>query len=710
MPPAPRGSGTALVPATVESSQQENTDSSCEAHSAEPHGPLLDLPDNNAHRNHAEIGDLQALKHEHEAHRHGREGIESTEGPSSRVKQGKGVSNGEGPRRFVPEPFETSSRSSKDKAADEKPHIKFKPQLIETTHSSSADRKDSDSKTPRKFTPILIDTARRTRRAGESTPSSIDVDKTEQGYTHAAREHRQYITGVATPVELDEAVDAAAVSDQPAVREISPLDGSSQRKPSVHRQHSFRCPDLDTIESSESDVESDTSSAVDPVQASPITASDSSFNEYKHATRARESVDEKFSSYFLDLEAKRAEKRLREQALAAFPNPDFRERIDHYVDSDKDSDSDVSMEDEKFGRIGPLDRPDAAFPHPRTARRESTTKMPWEQLEMQQHAEKLEQERKANRITAKKPSDGPWWKPEPGLAPADHELRSMRNRARPPMLGSDLSFPRCRSPEQTRFDVTQGAAALRNQMCAERLVSQSKKSADGPALWCDASAMKDVVMTGTSSSSSGGPGGLWGGFCSESAKQAAGGLNAPMMPTGLVTPRSDSTDPFQRAFALPHTVEPETVAVQTPPTPEDEPQLSDNALPKHELVVTQDELEQTLETEYPDSFVTQVYNYLSLGYPSLARPFDEELSKITHLSIVELRADDAKARASPRGYIRLGADFEGGGGIEREESCKRWVALRRYVHEWARQEKNMRKDSGPGARSAMAARRGSWGH
>ena len=55
---------------------------------------------------------------------------------------------------------------------------------------------------------------------------------------------------------------------------------------------------------------------------------------YKEATRRRESVDDSSAGYLLELAAKAAEKQLREQALAAFPNSDFHEPVAHYVDHD----------------------------------------------------------------------------------------------------------------------------------------------------------------------------------------------------------------------------------------------------------------------------------------------------------------------------------------------------------------------------------------
>jgi hypothetical protein len=114
-------------------------------------------------------------------------------------------------------------------------------------------------------------------------------------------------------------------------------------------------------------------------------------------------------------------------------------------------------------------------------------------------------------------------------------------------------------------------------------------------------------------------------------------------------------------------------------------------------------LEQTIEEDFGDDFVTQVYNYLSLGYPSMARPFDEELSKISHISISELRHDDHLA--SSRGYIRLGKDGNLKDTEITEETCMRWRALRVYIQEWARQHPHMAEDE---ISRGTAVRKGSW--
>jgi len=117
-------------------------------------------------------------------------------------------------------------------------------------------------------------------------------------------------------------------------------------------------------------------------------------------------------------------------------------------------------------------------------------------------------------------------------------------------------------------------------------------------------------------------------------------------------------------------------------------------------------IEQTITEEFGDDFVTQVYNYLSLGYPSMARPFDDELSKISKISVYELRQDDHLAQS--RGYIRLGKDGNLKNSEITEETCMRWRALRVYIQEWARQHPGMAEDDFGIGGHGIAVRKGSW--
>ncbi|KAK0960869.1 hypothetical protein LTS01_020681 [Friedmanniomyces endolithicus] len=660
-------------------------------------------------------------------------------------------------RRFTPQLQETSAASSKDVTSEMPSHIRFLPEPMGTIHRTNRKAHGEDEghraetltkQAPRKFAPVLIDTAQRSRRAGDDEAGIQQAHKTGSGHSLNTREHQLHFRQNQTSAEDDTRSPAGShlISIPSELRrQLAPMDGSAPvRRPSVQpqRTHSFRCPELDTIESSESERGSNASSlSSSPSQGSPITASDSSSYPFtggpKHATRSRESVDENFSQYLLQLEAKKAEQRLRELAEGAFVNTDFHEPVQHYMNRDDDSDE---MEIE--------DRPvtydfeeDMELLAEMAARRESTAKANWEQEEMQRHHEQLEQERNAARVTDKpqpQPSQhSPWWNPAAalGLDYQDSEMRSMRDRARPPMLGADLIFPRCPSPDAARFDITQGHTALRNQMSYLASQASLTKTSDSSAagavgsLWQPRTAADPAPRTVTVITAPTSPKtptkGLWGGFCVDDGevRVSPSGLTAPPIPTGLLTPRAERrSNPFEDPFAsTPHT-SPENsagdsgVATPTPgPAPPTPPRSIQNGdLARLDSVLSAEEaLESLIESEFPDSFVTQVYNYLSLGYPALAKPFDEELAKISHVSILELREDDWKMRAGEgKGYIRLGEDFEGAGG-EGEGvvgvGCGRWRALKLYVREWARQDGRMVHDLGAGGGNfGTEARRGSW--
>jgi hypothetical protein len=372
--------------------------------------------------------------------------------------------------------------------------------------------------------------------------------------------------------------------------------------------------------------------------------------------------------------------------MAAFPNDDHHTPVDHFIDRDS--------EESEFGSEV-LD--------------ESTfTEIDWDLAAMRQHREALEQQQKAERErkklleaklnrdrdlasnacnnpvvslldqTSNKNIIGGWQK--------DSELDRMRKGARPPMLGGDIAFPRCASPERARFDPTQRCRSLRNSSH-----SGDQHHTDKSGLWCSKEPSETPCQTLTlwSNPPSRAPsrGGLWGGCCKDT------GSMHQSAPTGLMTPRIEIDNPLENPLAS----APPTTS-HFPPTPMSTPSFSHldpDAPPCY------------IEDEFTDDFVTQVYNYLSLGYPSIARNFDAELSKISHIPIEELRQDDHLNM--PRGYIRLGADGNLKDSDITEESCKRWRALRLYVKEWARQQPGM---AGGGRDEKMAGtgvRRGSWG-
>jgi hypothetical protein len=668
---------------------------------------------------------------------------------SSRSSRGNSADTMDKPKpksRFAPQPIETTQGSNRGRQKQGAAHIKFDLRTFAAQGSSSKKAgtavapHEPEPKTVRKFTPILLDTAKRSRRANDHNNASLSIaNRTEFGYKLAATEHRRHITGDVTPAvetsdndtEMKDAgkLDAAKLDRGLRLRPLSPMDGGSRPQGRfTERSHSFRCPELDTIESSESEPGSQSSSlSSSPAQGSPITASDSSYpNPYpgfKDATRVRESVDENFHNYLLKLEAKRAEERMREQALAAFPNSDFHEPVMHYMD-EEETESEHSVEDRPATWEGHDEEE-----YTKKIRRDST-KVSWEQLEMQRHAERMQQERMANQTTAKhhakQATEGPWWNPglTAGITPVDRDFRDMQDRARPPMLGDDITFPRCRSPSPARFDVTQGSTALRNQMCylTEHADSQRREEAEDeePHLWEGLQEAKtQFTSIRTPPATMGSPSqshkkGLWGGFCAFDDERHPGSLSPPVgAVSGLMTPRDETEqNPFEQNFKSPQSslvVDPEHPIIKTPPAVMGRGPSSAELGTIDAVLVSEKDLDETMNNDYPDSFITQVYNYLSLGYPTLARPFDAELAKISRFDIAVLRQDDKKAKQQPRGYIRLGPDFEGGGGEVSEANCMRWQALKVYVREWARQEKNMIRTDGVFGNFGTAARRGSWG-
>jgi hypothetical protein len=112
------------------------------------------------------------------------------------------------------------------------------------------------------------------------------------------------------------------------------------------------------------------------------------------------------------------------------------------------------------------------------------------------------------------------------------------------------------------------------------------------------------------------------------------------------------------------------------------------------------ERDEKIASEFDDEFVTQVYNYLSLGYPAMAHSFDEELSKISRVSREELCRGDEKQMA--KGHMLE---------MNLQETCEdtrdpRWKALKTYITEWARQHPDL--DNLDPLAWGVRERRGSW--
>ncbi|KAG8626983.1 hypothetical protein KVT40_005928 [Elsinoe batatas] len=623
------------------------------------------------------------------------------------------------PRKFAVQPVEETVKSSKGKPSEEKkdkPKSRFTPQPVETTErrrrSHGPARRDSEldetpadipvprpvKKTSRKFHVDLIDTSKRSRK------NSDELSPVPQKFR--------------TDVVPGHMVTANGVPLFPAASEIKRLPLPHERRKERHgscvniRSHSFLAPDLETIESSESEA-SDTGSPLrsktpSAVNDSPLTLSEGSTESYKQGIKAQEVQEEKFSQFMSGLEAQRAEQKLREQVLAAFPNSDFHEPVEHYVNNDDNDSDDIEFEDRPATWEGHEDDEEELM-GPK-AWRQATSRIDWELEDMKKHHEELEKARAAALLASTKrteASPSPWWNAAAARDFAkgvDPETTAMRDGARPPMLGTDLVFPRSKSPEPARFDITQGSETLRTQMCylTEQAEARAREPKTINGLWGGApSPIKSSSETK----------GLWAGLCA-SSRQNSSDSSDGALPSGLVTPAIlERANPFDETLS--HKTSSKTLRPPTPTPPHTRTKMQRQGIvePRIDSVLnTDEELDSLMEADYPDTFVTQVFNYLSLGYPSLARPFDDELAKISGVPVSELRKDDAVAKRMPKGYIRIGDDFEGrndGTSQDLEHNqCARWRALKKYIREWARQEKGMVQVQA--VPWGTGARRGSW--
>ncbi|KAG9640119.1 hypothetical protein KCU69_g18753, partial [Aureobasidium melanogenum] len=251
-------------------------------------------------------------------------------------------------RRFAPEPVETSTKTNRqsDPPAD-KPKSRLLPQPIEmTSNSNRAKSKSPQSKSPatnspaskspqtksppneavspssqpqaapaekpkRRFAPQLIDTSSRSRKNSDEKPSWSANHRTD---ISPGEETRVAYNNIGQQITIANRENATSPTEYP--RFVMPFARRKERSDSA-RSHSFRMPELETIESSESEPSAPPSLSTSPSSNDfSLGAAMEPMNPaYKHATRIRESIDETFSRYLLELEGRKAQAKLQEQAL-----------------------------------------------------------------------------------------------------------------------------------------------------------------------------------------------------------------------------------------------------------------------------------------------------------------------------------------------------------------------------------------------------------
>ena len=472
----------------------------------------------------------------------------------------------------------------------------------------------------------------------------------------------------------------------------------------------------------------------------------------QHLARTRESCDERYSGYLLSLAAVEAaaqlsEKTLREQVESSFPNRDFcYEPVSHWGPGDDESsragtqsskdfsvthaenkDEDASLrlrvleteesdEESDDGFEGP-----PPLEHEMLGRKESAqakhvvdlgnglilggSDLPQEAgMTLEQilaHEAELVRLRAEEtfRLVAEeatKPSFvDPFWTngtskkivdAAAALNRADEkkreqELKIMQEAARPPLVGDDVVFRMCPSPKRTK-----------------NLDTNHKHAANIPK-----------ATNG---------GGLWGGYCvpddrTEEEKRPR------FLETPLDTPFNECADYSGGQGFLPLTDRFESS--RSHPSHSRMTSGGVNILnEKLKAEVAKARREDKIQEEFNDRFVTQVYNYLSLGWPLLAREYDEELSHISHISENELRSnDDDNAAVGNIGLQRVSwAESDENGSVnqagqkenEHISNIPRWRALKRYIHEWARQHPDL-EGEGQSHRNwgdEASRRKGSW--
>ncbi|KAI1780249.1 hypothetical protein F4818DRAFT_435457 [Hypoxylon cercidicola] len=693
-------------------------------------------------------------------------------------------------RRFAPVPIETTFDSYRvnrsnpigptaELTPDPSPTTPHAPSFEDEKQRQRGNPGDSQMRPRRKFAPQLIETTRRSKKADQPGPATKPVDKTDitPGTNH-----------IYAPKPKRKAASRSTVAGLPNASAESEGFLTPRRQQSMKphpntrrgtRQQSYT-PDLDTIMSSESEKSSEENENDEEAPALNIGApalpsgnvdqgddDGSSWTSRQYNSRdRRESCDEEFSGYLLAVAAREAHRqRELEAAMAAFPNGVRPEGVEHFLVRDNSEDDDPLGEQLRHGTSQLL------------RRKESDPS--WAVKEMRAHAEKLAEARQdemcidedLDNMDIPPPPEDPLWTtsafrtsmdetmrdapspmltasspallsrgdshpraPSPRVAqepgfraspfgppfgfrnnePEDPQMRRMRLAAAPPMLGNDLKFRMFPSPKQTRIEPSQW-------YCVGEKPEEQKRD----------------VTENT---------GLWRGYCSVKAREAEEA--AHLGPNLLMTPQEPTFphDPFSAAFTASMSISGVISGAQSPgatsPTRGNSQQKGlhmlsglpglDERLKKEKA---RKELEERIAAEFDDAFVTQVYNYISLGYPATARAFDEELSKISGIDLEELRKDDHMKvdkgfmlhmemsihkgnsmtdKGTPMTDSESGEDthFRPPEEDERRRRRKpkppRWIALKLYIREWARQHPSL-NDAGHGEMAwGVRARRGSW--
>ncbi|KAL5334946.1 hypothetical protein BJX70DRAFT_342034 [Aspergillus crustosus] len=550
-------------------------------------------------------------------------------------------------RRFPPEPIETSSRSSRKRIDDQTasqptyyPTQRPQPQST-NIHPGQVDRPTGrtgfndvngyttsdvlhvalspprvavdQQRSTRKFTPQLMETARHSYRPRKKHNSHAELEDTQ------------------APIPSN--------ADTTVIQE-SRFSYSNLLRRQENRRHSFRVPDLPAIPSSGS--EDSIEQGPNPTSKQPITSQQAHLLDY-----------------ILPFPSHPSKKQLEDRALAAFPNEQIYQPVDHFA---IDKDEDEPPNEEELQSCDPR-------PGIRLNRRASSADLSSELEYLRRHKEEAGMNRRhylttrggrlsllnrriINRSLDTASKHGQLWDLNRALAQSQ--------AISPPMLGGDLIFPQSGTPETTLCEGNHTTS----------VADEPPASSPFFGLW-SVSPRSSVQYDDI---------GLWNGTCKlGSHSKHVTGYTLP----GLVTPRHGLEANCQE------------------PEPEYSPEQNTYcAAQSSRQNSTQDDC---TDEELNDNFVTQIYNYLSLGYPSLARYYDYELSKVSGISVATLRADDLYADA--KGYVGVHDNTTSSPG---DGVCTRWTALQLYIKEWRRQRPCMIEIDPFHDTWGVRERKGSW--
>ncbi|KAL4971227.1 hypothetical protein BDW66DRAFT_155863 [Aspergillus desertorum] len=585
------------------------------------------------------------------------------------------------PRRFLPEPIETSSRSSKNRQDNESgnQHLhptqrgygtsEINPPIHEDpgkgSHSSPWPIGSTRNHNAHDFTMMYSTTFTQAVRGNQQGGAKRYTPQLMETIRHSFRPGKRPVqVDSSATLETQSSQDATKVAnrmevDHDALRE-SRFSYSSLLQRQETRRHSFRVPNLPAIPSSGSEESNESSS---PQIFSPRAAITREIlsDDSAHLRDVRETS---FVEYILPFPQRHpSENQLKERALAAFPNEQVYQQVDHFA-------IDREEEESVYEETIDVRVPELEF---RTSRRASSADLPSELEYLRKHKEEAGMNRR-HYLTTKGAClsiRAGHSSPRNSDKPASHDhgwdinssLTRLRQVASPPMLGGDLIFPQSLTPKTTVCERPNSVYEVRP----------------------DFSSLSGLWGASPRSSAQYDFGGLWNGTCKLGRHPTHG---VETLSRGLVTPKRDvgedvsgHMDELSKASGF----------------------LQRN--PQYAILSSTNDYNDSerIDQEFNDAFVTQIYDYLSLGYPSIARYYDHELSKVSGLSVAALRADDLNMDA--KGHVGV-HDIRNRGSVN--GVCMRWTALKLYIHEWARQHPRMLDAGRYHETWGVRERKGSW--